>query len=724
MWLLLLSVLATPSHAVPLPQKQLTLSQFRADGRRSLEPINNFVLISPSYRQVRRQGRKGESLPIQFPTLKVRDPNELNFAAKLLEHEDSGPVFENSNSLSTEDIESKIREINVAIEAGTEVPEVAQATEREKIIDSLEELELLSTIEPEDENVSEDIDKEPEEFLTEDFEHEEETIIRNVKRVVVSIKTLEQNENIKEGNIKDELEKITELETAVYLNEGDSVIKNEFSKPGHLIFLDVRIDNENRISGNVFSDGRPLEELEGANYEEALNILNKVSELLDESLAFVGIEEEEAVILNKKIIVAINTAVFIDDQTTGKIKDSFEEVGTETAVYVNAPEDVIRKEFSNTILPIFVSISIDPENTVGGNVYYNSVPLENLIEPEAEEAYEILVTVKLILEESIAMQLQIQMKEIEDSVSVETPIQEAPASKKVVISLKSNLILTEAASAQLSSWISSQIEIDSILLVNRPTEIVQDELRGPTVPILLDMKIDEDFQLSGNIFYNYQPLENLNGQAFDEAMNILTVVKMTLTEMINKKAVTDEEAKETNYVESKTISDFNSLVETKIKTDEEFLKEIETEENEVATAEPKPEPELSSEPEPSPGPEPSPEPEPASEPAPEPAPEESSAVQNDQEIKIPIDDYTQDYSDLNNEFLLSEVQIPGDNEEGSGYFPSSSDKLDSEVIKDTPANVDIQVLNYGVNGVTEVPGRSHSATPGVDFGLIQEIRNI
>eukprot|EP00092_Neocalanus_flemingeri_P057232 GFUD01067961.1.p1 GENE.GFUD01067961.1~~GFUD01067961.1.p1 ORF type:complete len:725 (-),score=239.04 GFUD01067961.1:13-2187(-) len=724
MWLLLLSVLATPSHAVPLPQKQLTLSQFRADGKRSLEPINNFVLISPSYRQVRRQGRKGESLPIQFPTLKVRDPNDLNLAAKLLEHEDSGPVFENSNSLSTEDIESKIREINVAIEAETEVPAVAQTTEREEIIESLEELELLSTIEPEDENVSEDIDKEPEEFLTEDFEHEEETIIRNVKRVVVSIKTLEQNENIKEGNIKDELEKITELETAVYLNEGDSVIKNEFSKPGHLIFLDVRIDNENRISGNVFSDGRPLEELEGANYEEALNILNKVSELLDESLAFVGIEEEEAVILNKKIIVAINTAVFIDDQTTGKIKDSFEEVGTETAVYVNAPEDVIRKEFSNPILPIFVSISIDPENRVGGNVYYNSVPLENLIEPEAGEAYEILVTVKLILEESIAMQLQMQMKEIEDSLNVETPIQEASASKKVVISLKSNLILTEAESAQLSSWISSQIEIDSILLVNRPTEIVQDELRGPTVPILLDMKIDEDFQLSGNIFYNYQPLENLNGQAFDEAMNILTVVKMTLTEMINKKAVTDEEAKETNYVESKTISDFNSLVETKIKTDEEFLKEIETEENEVATAEPKPEPELSSEPEPSPGPEPSPEPEPASEPAPEPAPEESSAVLNDQEIEILIDDYTQDYSDLNNEFLLSEVQIPGDNEEGSGYIPSSSDKLDSEVIKDTPANVDIQVLNYGVNGVTQVPGRSDSATPGVDFGLIQEIRNI
>eukprot|EP00092_Neocalanus_flemingeri_P036231 GFUD01039448.1.p1 GENE.GFUD01039448.1~~GFUD01039448.1.p1 ORF type:complete len:172 (+),score=55.21 GFUD01039448.1:54-518(+) len=152
--------------------------------------------------------------------------------------------------------------------------------------------------------------------------------------------------------------------------------------------------------------------------------------------------------------------------------------------------------------------------------------------------------------------------------------------------------------------------------------------------------------------------------------------------------------------------DFNSLFESKIETDEASLKEMETTEKEVATGEPSPEPAAE------------PEPEPAAEPGKAATQEGSSAV------KISIDDYSPDYSDLNNEFLVNEVLIPGDNEEGSGYFPSSSDKLDSEVIKDTPANVDIQVLNYGVNGVTEVPGRSHSATPGVDFGLIQEIRNI
>ena len=37
------------------------------------------MAIIEYYIQVRRQGRKGESLPIKFPILKVRDPNELNF---------------------------------------------------------------------------------------------------------------------------------------------------------------------------------------------------------------------------------------------------------------------------------------------------------------------------------------------------------------------------------------------------------------------------------------------------------------------------------------------------------------------------------------------------------------------------------------------------------------------------------------------------------------------
>merc|ERR1711936_147115 len=176
MLLLLLSTLLSPLLTVPLPQNLLTESQFRSVSSRSLSPVSNFVIISPSYRQVRRQGRKGEQKLIKFPTLKVRDPNELNFPTKEIEqHEDSGPVFQNSNSFSTEDIESKIREINESIEAETDAPE---------IIESLEELEVATTFEPEEEIVSSTVDNVSEEFIKEEFKQEEDTFEPPVKRIV------------------------------------------------------------------------------------------------------------------------------------------------------------------------------------------------------------------------------------------------------------------------------------------------------------------------------------------------------------------------------------------------------------------------------------------------------------------------------------------------------------------------------------------------------------
>jgi len=744
MFLFLISVLYTPIHAVPLPQKQLTLSQFRAEGSRSLEPISNFVIISPSYRQVRRQGRKGESLPIKFPTLKVRDPNELNVATNREQQEDSGPVFGSGNSLATEDIESKIREINASIE--TEVPKVLSTTEKEVSIESQEDLEVTSLPNTLVENVLDELAS-------------EEVVADPIKRIVVSIKTFDQNEYLEEELIKNQLENLSELDTSVYINELDTILQSEFNKPGHLIYVDAKVDDEKRISGNVFSAGRPLENLESLEYEEALSILNKVSQIIDESLALANIEEEKSVILSKKIIVAIRTAVFIDEESIVKIKDSLEEAAIETAVFVNAPEEVIRNEFANPILPIFVSISIDIDNLVGGNVYYNSVPLEDLIAPESEEASDILITVKDILEESILVQIQKQAELAQSSISEQVPIQEAVKSKKVVISLKSNLILTEEESAELSRQISSQIGIGSILLVNRPTEVIQEQLRGPTVPILLDMKIDQEYQLSGNIFYNYQPAENLNGQDFDEAMNILAVVKEALTEKINNQDAFSQETTEISFLETTTELDLSELVDSRIVTTQASNEIMED-----ATAEPEPTtyPDTDSTYADT-DPTPEPEPEPESEPEPAASQEYGSGAENlevDEVLesatanevissdapKLSVDIETatiqdtdtateslyfeqveniHDYDDVtaldeSSEFFVNEMTISSDSEEGSGYFPSLSDNL--EVIKDTP-NVVVEVFNHGVNGVTEVPGRSKSATPGVDFGLIQEITN-
>ena len=58
---------------------QLTSEQFHSRARSLDGEVN--PLVSQSYATVRRQGRKGSSEVIKFPTLEVRDPNELSFSS-------------------------------------------------------------------------------------------------------------------------------------------------------------------------------------------------------------------------------------------------------------------------------------------------------------------------------------------------------------------------------------------------------------------------------------------------------------------------------------------------------------------------------------------------------------------------------------------------------------------------------------------------------------------
>merc|ERR1719370_348298 len=81
------------ASALPLPKDALTESEFRAEGR-SLPLPSQAVFISPSYRQVRRQGRKGDSPP---------RPKTNGVGLR-------GPG--GKNGLTTEDIEAKISAVN------------------------------------------------------------------------------------------------------------------------------------------------------------------------------------------------------------------------------------------------------------------------------------------------------------------------------------------------------------------------------------------------------------------------------------------------------------------------------------------------------------------------------------------------------------------------------------------------------------------------------------
>merc|ERR1712110_425452 len=131
----LLVLFIASASALPFPQ--LTEEQFSARAR-SLDEPNN-VLITNSYTQVRRQGRMGAEDNIKFPTLEVRNPNELSRGPVQNKLFTRGPVYKKS----TADIEEKIREINLAVEAKIEEQEKEQV---EEVIDTLTDLAAIEVV--------------------------------------------------------------------------------------------------------------------------------------------------------------------------------------------------------------------------------------------------------------------------------------------------------------------------------------------------------------------------------------------------------------------------------------------------------------------------------------------------------------------------------------------------------------------------------------------------
>jgi len=128
-----------------LPFPQLTEEQFSARAR-SLDEPNN-VFITNSYTQVRRQGRMGAQDNIKFPTLEVRNPNELSRGPVQEKLFARGPVYKQS----TADIEEKIREINKAVEAKIEeqekkLEEEPTVEEVEEVIDTLTDLAAIEVV--------------------------------------------------------------------------------------------------------------------------------------------------------------------------------------------------------------------------------------------------------------------------------------------------------------------------------------------------------------------------------------------------------------------------------------------------------------------------------------------------------------------------------------------------------------------------------------------------
>merc|ERR1719331_3115886 len=198
----LLVLFLASASALPFPQ--LTEEQFSARARSLDEPQP--VLITNSYTQVRRQGRMGAQDNIKFPTLEVRNPNELSRGPVQNKLFTRGPVYKKS----TADIEEKIREINLAVEAKIEeqekkLQEEPTVEQGEEVIDTLTDLAAIMADEMEEveEGIAEMVDLKVVdigEMVAEEIAEEiEEEIVEQVKEELVElVEELVMEEMVKE----------------------------------------------------------------------------------------------------------------------------------------------------------------------------------------------------------------------------------------------------------------------------------------------------------------------------------------------------------------------------------------------------------------------------------------------------------------------------------------------------------------------------------------------
>merc|ERR1719232_681170 len=92
------------------------------------------------------------------------------------------------------------------------------------------------------------------------------------KHVIVFVKSSDADQVPSVSDLQFELESVIQQNLSVYINEDPSVVQRSLNQYKHVIFVDATVESPH-ISGNVFSDNKPLEILEGEDYEEALEIL-------------------------------------------------------------------------------------------------------------------------------------------------------------------------------------------------------------------------------------------------------------------------------------------------------------------------------------------------------------------------------------------------------------------------------------------------------------------
>jgi len=249
--------------------------QAREETGRSL----NVATISRSYGSVRRQGERGASEVIDYPTLEVRDPNELRFSSPVqIDAFAEGPVYRGENQLSTKDIEEKIKEIN-AVELGSGDEDELEIPV-ESIVDEIEELTDIGAAEIVEAELEEEFEQELEGAAVLEAAEEIEELT-NLAAAEIVEEELEDALELEEL----ELEELTDLAAAQIVEEELEREINELTDVAAAEIVAEEIADQLEEELEEISELTDLAAAELVTEELAEDIIADIAALSEESTA-------------------------------------------------------------------------------------------------------------------------------------------------------------------------------------------------------------------------------------------------------------------------------------------------------------------------------------------------------------------------------------------------------------------------------------------------------
>ena len=234
------------------------------------------------------------------------------------------------------------------------------------------------------------------------------------------------------------------------------------------------------------------------------------------------------------ILVTISSASPVSESTLRTVEDSLQEDGVRLVVLVNPT--VREQQEQQAHVQVFARLEESGEVT--GAV---TSPLEG---EEVAEAEEVLETVRRLLEEAApraTIEVEEQLEELVTTTLAPTP----PSRVVVAVKVRPDLALEPAQlGGRLETLLGSSVEGVAVLLNSRPAEI-QEELGqvggGGGAAVLLDLKVGEEGGVSGNIYRNFVPLEQLVGEEAEQTGLVLAVVTSQVEQEVRERMEQEQE---------------------------------------------------------------------------------------------------------------------------------------------------------------------------------------